>query len=545
MRTTLLLLIALLTCLSPAIAQPQISLSVPFEEPENVFNKIIQLRTGNTFLFSIDKGEINVTVYDKQHKQISKRTIKDNDLKSEKIGNATINGVYDINGEPVVFITVLDGREPTLYRLRFDPAKGNIKEDMKIASMPKYKAGSGWAMAYGDVQASEFQVEKDPASDAYGIVAFHGFAEDSKQRIKLYHFSGEHKKLSESYYGDPGNFKYLDYITMAVDKERVVLASYGYNTKASGGKDSRVIISKLNAGESEFAHQLLDFTDDFKNTAGIMRYNPGSDKLQLLTCTYTESKGKFMSNKTTNYYLVLMTYINPKTLDVISSKPLESKKVTEYFNSHFKTKVPFSGLPQNMIVNNDFTTTILSEELLRETVTSSRGSVSYRTQLDNIGVLKLNMDGEEIYGSGVQKSQYTMNLMNTFFHAQDQKGTWQFITSFAMANTNNKHFMSFDYINTEHQTYIFFNDLQENMDNYGVKEPRRLSSISGTNMVVHSFGKDTKSFYGFGKPKNDKDHTFFNRKASDYQNSSKTYATMIIENEGRKKQARIAWMTFE
>jgi hypothetical protein len=545
MRNTLFLLLALLSFSMQAIAQPEVSLSVPFDEPEDVFNKVLQLRTGNTFLFSIDKGSIDITVYDKQHKQIAKRTIKERDLKSEKIGNATVNGIYDIGGEPVVFITILEGREPSLYRLRFNPDNGTIREDIKIATMPKYKAGSAWAMAYGDVQASEFQLEKDPASDAYAVMAFHGFANESKERIKVYHFSGEHKLLSEAYYGDPGKFKFLDFIAMTVDKEKVTLASYGYNTKSSGGKDSRIIVSRLKANETDFSHQLLDFTDDFKNTAGIMRYNPGSNKLQLLTCTFMESKSKFMSNKTTNYYLVLMTYIDPETLDIVSTKTLQYKKVTDYFSSHFKTKEEFSGLPQNMFINDDHTTTVISEELYRQTVTSSRGSVSHRTQLENIGLVQLDTAGEEISGTGVLKSQYTMNYMSTFFNAYDQKGTWQFVTSFAMANTNNKHFMSFDYIDTKNGMYVLFNDYPENQDKYGSVSPKTVHSVSGTNVVVHSFGKDPKSYYLFGKPSNDKDRTFFNRKASDYQRSTGSYATMIIENQGRKKQARIAWVSFK
>ena len=543
MRSTLFLLIALLLSVCPAVAQPQISVSDPFEEPEGGYNKVLQVRNGNTFHFHITKASISYTIYDKAHKAIVKKEIDGKELAAEKIGSATINGIHDINGEAVIFFTQMEGRAPNLYRLRFNPETGALVEDKSIATIAKYKGGSGWAMAYGDVQPSKFHIEVDPVSNAYGVLAFHGFAEDSKERLKLYHYSADHKPLSEQNYGNPGNFKFINYIAMTVDDKKAIVAAYGFNTKAAGGKDSRVIISRLRAGETDFSHELLDYTDDFKETGGVMRYNSVSNKIQLLTCTYMRSTSKFLRNKGINYYMVLMSVIDPETLQPLHVKPLEYKMVSKYMSDHFKVAKPFSGFPQNMIVNTNGSTSVCVEETVTETITSSRGSVTYRTYLDNIGIVDLDTTAEEINGMGIMKSQYVMTLIGAFDQAEARKGTWQFYP-FGMMYRN-QHFFSFDYINTEKGRYVLFNDYPENQARYGTRKPETVKDVSSTNTIGYTLGKDKKTYYIFGKPADDRESTFFYLQSSDFKKSTGIYATLIVERKGRKKESRIAWLSFE
>src|SRR5688500_7271254 len=98
---------------------------------------------------------------------------------------------------------------------------------------------------------------------------------------------------------------------MTVNSDKAVhLAAYGYNTESSGGKDSRVIISRIRKGESTFTNVNLEFTDDFKETEGLMNYNPETGMIQMLTLTLLKTKGKnnMFSNtsKTISYYMAMI-----------------------------------------------------------------------------------------------------------------------------------------------------------------------------------------------------------------------------------------------
>lgn len=544
MRSILYLLIALLTLSRPATAQPNVSVSTPFEEPSGGFNKVLQLKNGNTFHFHITKGEINYTLYNNEHKQVMKREIPGKSLSSERIGTATINGIFDINGEAVIFFTQMEGRAPTLYRLRFNGSTGALVEDKAISSIEKYKSGSGFAIAYGAVQPSKFVVEHDPVSGAYAVLAYHGLAGESGERLRLMHFSADHKELRNQFYGDPGKFKYIDFIAMIVDEKRVIMASYGYNTNASGGKDSRIIISRLRDGDNDFHHELLDYTDDFKATTGVMRYNPVTDKVHFLTCTFMQTKSKFMSSKINNYYLVLMSIFDPETLLPVQIKPLEYRDMNYSYAENSKKTYQFFGLPQDMIINSDGSTTIVSEEISLQIIRSSSGAESYRSQLGAIGVSTLDTrKGEEVGGTVFSKAQFVTARSGAFDQAEARKGTWQFMPFGVIAQ--NQHFFSFDYIGTAQGRYIMFNDYPENQESYRKEAPKTVKDVSSTNTYGFTLGKDEKSYHVFGKPASDKESTFFYLQASDYQKSTGTYATIIVERTGRKKQSRIAWLKFE
>src|SRR5690606_33676843 len=153
--------------------------------------------------------------------------------------------------------------------------------------------------------------EKDPYSDAYAVVHYNSFAKESDKRIELVHYAvenGEHVEINRSYY-DAQDFKFTNYIGMVVNGDKQVhLAAYGYNTQASGGKDSRVIISRIRRGETKFTTLNLEFTDDFKETEGLMNYNPETGMIQMLTLTLVKggNRTNIMTgmSSSTSYYMV-------------------------------------------------------------------------------------------------------------------------------------------------------------------------------------------------------------------------------------------------
>ena len=77
-----------------------------------------------------------------------------------------IVGLYEINGEPVIFIVQADEREPTLYRMCINANTGAKRNEAKMGSLPKIGAFAGYALVFGNVDAPDIIVEKDPNSDA-------------------------------------------------------------------------------------------------------------------------------------------------------------------------------------------------------------------------------------------------------------------------------------------------------------------------------------------------------------------------------------------
>ncbi|SHN40419.1 hypothetical protein [Chitinophaga sp. CF418] len=121
-----------------------------FEEPESGSSRIVLMKNGNTLFFHFTpKKGIDVTVYDQKHHEKGIVNNKVDSWKQKKMRSASLKGVYEINGQAVVFIQQFIKKRPTLYRMVFDAKSGRkIKEDM-VASMQRVSMGKAYGMAFG------------------------------------------------------------------------------------------------------------------------------------------------------------------------------------------------------------------------------------------------------------------------------------------------------------------------------------------------------------------------------------------------------------
>jgi hypothetical protein len=529
--------------------QFHIEKSAAFDEPDYGWNKLLQLKNGNTFFFhSTRKDGIEVTVYNKQRKQIASRTLESGLWDVSKMKQSRIVGLYEINGEPIIFVMQAEDWQPTLYRMRINPNTGAIVNEAKLGHLPKITAAMNFATVYGHLDPSDIIVEKDPNSDCYTTIFFNTQAHDRSERIKVVHYDGTHKIIGQSFYESPNHaFKYLRYIGSVVDgNKRVYLTTYGYNTR-SGEANSKVIVSRLSAGDTGFVHKILDFSDDFDDTKSVMLYNHASNKIQLLTLSYSESKHHLLGNKTDNLYFSILSFIDPETLSLIDAKPFVGAKVNAYGKTNIDKDYEFNGMPQNMILNKDNTTTVLSEEIKIIERTSGH-THTIKTLLGPAGVTELSDAGVELSGYAVSKQQQGVGEYPTLYMSGRSKGQFKYfrqVTSWGHGNNN--EFLSYDYVNAEKGHYIIFNDLPGNSDRDEDDEKRKtVAYVSKTNTMCYKLnGQSMDKLYLFGEPKDDSKSTFCYIESSDYNKESNSYATMIVERDGRDKEAKIAWVTFE
>lgn len=547
-----LLLISLSICLAALTLSAQAPFTVqysnPFEEPEGLESKVIQVSNGNTFLFVFTKKDgIKATLYGKDRKVVAVKTYEGKEWEKREMIKSEIDGTYEINGKLVMFLEQLIDRTPALFRLIIDPATGAMVEETKIGTMPKYKAFAGYAMAFGGVDPKTFYVEKDPFSDYYAVIAFDGFASETDNRIVIQHFNGNHQEINKAYYDGPNSqYKFIDYIGSVVDGDKAIyMATYAYNTKASGGATSKVIFSRLNADSKTIEHHPLDGTLNFKDTKAIMSYNPGYNTIELMTLSELNSGNKFSFGSGTREYTyrLLLTSLDPKSMTVLYSKPVAGEKASEYKRLHCNKKTRFAGMPMNMVINEDYSTTIVMEEQI--TVSRTSGShTTVQNHMKDIGVVTLDERGQETDGFAIQKAQQTSIMVPTLSHHFRDKNYVGFERSGMIHGYANSGFYSFDYLSTKKGRYVIFNDDPDNFSRDERKEPDNVRAISGTNSVCYKLedGKFTKS-YLFGNPPKDENRFSF-ISSSNFQKSTQTYATLMLENIGRKKMAKVAWVSF-
>ncbi len=536
MRYTLFLLINLLSFIPRAIAQPEVSLSEPFEPMKWGWEKLLQMESGNTLYFHYAKGDMNVTIFDKQHKLVVKKDIDGTNFKAKKKASTVMNGLYEMNGEAVLFTAQDFDGGTTLFRLRFNPETGELVEEKILAQMFGQEMGGGIG-GFGTLDPKSYFVEKDQNSASYAVICYNSVSSENTERIRVIQYSGDHKEVSNAFYGTPGNFKFVKPISTLLYDDNVYLAAYGYNTD-KGNKDSRVIMSRLRKAETEFSHQLIEFTDDFKKTKGVMAYNPGTNKIQLLTSTFmqkVDNKDKTKKDvRQISYYVTLLTYIDPQTLDIITTKQLEYKKLREYAEKNFSFDY-YVGLPQHMYINPDNSTTIVNEEI------AVTGNLN---QVGATGITDIDINGEETFGFAIAKEQSCFCHLEGYEKSARIKGAWKFTNTGMMSAYQDEYFSSFEYIRTKDNRYVLFNDDDRNFDKK-VSEKPNAAYLVLSNAVVQTIGKDRDYSVIFGRPQTETDHSAAIVQSSHYLPSTKTNAFVVVDRRGKEKHQRIAWLTFK
>ena len=550
MRNSIVL--AMFCCLMSvaAIGQaPSVKYSLPFDEPDGLESKVFQVSNGNTMFFTFTKKEgINLTIYDSSRRVKVKKELHGTEWEDGSMVGGEVKGIYEMNGKVVLFLQQVIKKTPMLFRLVIDPVTGVKVEDKKIGELDKYGFGAGYAMAFGGTDPKTFHIVKDVLSDCYAICRFDGFASESEHRIEITHYSGDHREINKAVYELPAehSFKYIRYLGMTVHGEQsVFISTYSFNTTSSGGDHSLVLFSRLNAGSKEFIHRPLKITEDFKETQAVLQYNSGMKTLDMLLVTLVDTKSKLLSNKTTSYYMLIHTSLDAETMTVLFSRPVVGEKVSQYAQSVFQMKDGYSGMPQDLIINPDYTSTMTFEEIGTTTTTSSRGSSSTTWHLGNIAVLELDGNGKETDGYVVRKRQSTSTEVAPMDQHKRSHSYMAFERKIGFMMAANSGFYSYDFVSTPTARYVIYNDHRENFFKSGNEKVAGISGISGTNTICQKLaGGKAEKFQLFGNPKDDDKNQFSFINSSHYQREKQTYAVMMISQEGREKKAKIAWVSF-
>lgn len=564
-KNLLAITVLLLSTIAVSAQQFRVEKSGEFDIPAYGWNKLMQLKNGNTFYFHSSRRDgLEVTIYNKQRKQIASKELDSKLWNSDKMNTAEIEGLYEINGQPVIFIAQGDGRTPVLYRMQLNPNTGAIAGEAKVGELAKISLTAGYKYAFGgsNYVLPQIVVEKDPNSDCYAAIFFDGLS-NKPDRIRAIHFNGNHKVISNATYVSPnGQYKSLNYIGATVDgNKRIFVSTYGYNGEADEDKDAVVLISRLNAGATKFDHTTLQVSTDFANTKAIMRMNPKTNKLIMMTSTYDKlirehenvlfgTSKRRLNRKKKESFLTILSVIDPDALNVTANTPVLTDKIDDYGKANIDKDFEYVGAPQNIVMNKDSKMTILMEDITGNDdswVSSGDGHTNRAiyTTLGPIGISELSETGEVEKAYALNKSQKCSGLLPGFYNAERANGKFKFTRG--LKGAENKQYISFDYVYTDNNSYVLYNELPSNAEREEEDQKRRLvSDFSHTNTMCYQLaGSQIKKTFLFGEPADDKSSTCILVESSDFNKSSNTYATLIEERSKNVYLSKIAWITFE
>lgn len=558
MKKSLLVLLSILCLCSVAQTQKK-DKSGGFEEPMG-WCKLVQLKNGNTCLLEFTKKEgIHSVLYDTLRKKIAGSSAKlPTTLIADKLGYHIISGIYEINGDVVVFFQKAEDRTPVMIRLIIDGKTGKLKSEEKIAELEKMTMKDAYAMAFGGMDVPDIRIVKDPESDYYAMIRYNTTAPETKDRIEVFHFNPEHKVINKANYTSPNNkYKYTRYLNAYVHKhEYVVIGTYAFNTDKSGGDDARFYISQLSKGKTTFQQKELEFTKYWKKVRAEFVYNPVKNLIHMIIVTGVDVVSSTTEHRTeTNAVGVTRTSSEVKSAEIelqlyfqnfkpgtlSLEKPFgpDFTKLNEYYRSNLGNKDDFHGSIQGTFVDKKGDLVLMYQ---RTTVKMNNGAI-VGTFLEDVALLSMSAEGKTVNGAVFPYYSYTSGD-HSEFNANKIRSGFRPANNFDDKGLANEQYFSIDFVSTDKANYLLFNNLPKNVEAGEADKIKLVKAIGATTAVKYTYGGgQLKRDYLFKKPKEKNDVEFCLFAASSYNPAKKTYATIFTDPE--KKKSAIVWIKLD
>lgn len=511
----------------------EIAKSKSFQEPEDGFARVIQMKNGYTALAVIDlKTGIDIKIFDDKRKQKIAKNIRP---KAGKIKAGNVEAMFEAKGNIVILIREMESKTPVLHRIIIDGLKGTIIRDEIIGELKKMNMGHGYAMAFGGVAPPDFNAEKDPNSDQYAVAMFNSFESDRSKRIELVLYDGDHKEIARAFYKSPEEkYKYINYMDMVFVGSTVYCLGYARNTRSSGGKENTVIMAELTAGDTDVKLTELKFTRDQDLKRGMLRYNKFTDKIMLLAfAPYKNSNG--------NGELWLF-HMDPKKLDAKTHDEIYPTAIQSKASEVFGRREKFTGSPINMFVYNDGSYTVALEEIrvVTHTSTSTSGrSMSSRsyTIVEHLGLMHYDASRKLVNSWYLPKDHFMWSASaNTFYHRHRE--------SRAVRLYDGDQYKTFVLVRSKGKEYVLYNDVEENDQRIEKgKDPQQVKGLKACDAFYFPLEKEMipRRTWLFGESKGRKDHHLALFPISDFNEDQNVFVTLRLDIH-QAKQVHLVWM---
>jgi len=530
-------LLALLFASQLSAQVPQVQLSNNFPEPGDGFDKILLLDNNYTAYLHVDrKAGIIVNMYDARRQPAATDTVTGQLFDVNSLNDTEIDGIYEINGQVVLFLQQLVKMKPRLYRLILDGKTGHLVQEDQLGELPTIQHRD--VVVQDNYASHDFYVAKDPRSGYYAVAAFTGGELDRKEtpgeRIQVYQYSPDHREIGHSTsYLPAADYPYHGYLDMTVHKDQVYLVTAPLRIRKNT-KDTSSMVAVSAIHGTEVKHQLLPFTANMQDIHANLQYIPASQKLMLLL---TNATGR--GTKTPGVDMQLI-YIDAGTLAAYRHQPVAMDKITSYAQEKLKYTGAYSGVPQRMLTTDDGTTTLLLENISLFNSGGTNAWNNVHTNMNDIGIATLDSNGTVQSGIAQIKMQIANGLYDPLFLYRRKKGQWIFRNRIQALNTT--PYLSFEYLPTAKGNYLLFNDYLAYLDPGGVYTDKKpLRYLTEANAVCYNAAGER--LFLFGTPETYKGY-YCMLGASDYRQEKSQYATILITRKGETRQANIAWVQF-
>jgi hypothetical protein len=550
-RCLLIFFILLLPALAPA-QDMSYEMSKPVKLDLVGVNKVLCMRNGNTMLFHFEPSRgITIMVFDSTRRQIASRKELCRFLDVYLIQDAEFKGLYDINGEAVLFMDQANnvGRH-CLIRLRFNATNASLIEEKLVAESKNLD------------KRMKFFVMKQKDHDDYAVLFSTTKNYPKTCDIYTVSFNARHEAQQEVQL--EVDRKAYDFVEIAGadmvhDGLLISLAEYKLLLNGTISHESEfdptnneyrhhLELCYLPAGGTSFIRKKVDLSPDVYPFHSYCSYNPFSGSINLLHLGYKDAVIKYgLELLPTAVMDNLFLRLDQNTLD-LSPAWINNTLANQYLKQKTDTSRFFKGVPLGIITNENGLSTMVSEAFVRyaNVETQARPTV-YETYLTNICITQFDDDGKELWGAVLPKMQYYKSYEH-YYYANQLQARWhqQSLLLDRPEQVYERQFVSLNTCTKKHDHFVIFNDATENFNN-SLSHPGDTVYLFGkTSAVCYKISskKEITKHYVFGHPQHNEYKCSF-IEGADYDEKRGIYAALVQYTKGENTTLNMAWSHLE
>jgi hypothetical protein len=512
-------------------------------------NKVICMENGNTLLFHFEIGKpIVIKTFDSLHKPTGTKEHLCSILDVAMLRTTLFKGLFEVNGEAVLFAEQRHTNRSNLVRLRFDGNSGKMIEEKMI--------GESQSLA----KPTRFYVMHNSQEPGYAIL----FSKDVKQfkqcDVHVTYYTPQHEGVKNITL-DVDRKKYDNLEVVGAEWQQkgicvsLALSTLKMNGTTSGiGKDPTLEVNDhflsvyyIPKDATSARQTTVDVTTDVFPYYSHTTYNPFAGSINVMLLSYREMIYKYgLDYQPTALTGNLLLKMNENTMST-GFNWVNNRAPDTYLKGKTDTGKSYIGLPVKVYTNANGLSTMVSESFTRHGSYESASRALYESYFGNIAVTQFDDDGKELWGVVLPRSQYYKSYRH-YYNANDlsKRSQEQELFSDQPDQVYERQFVSQNTLMKDRDLYIIFNDYNTNFHN-GLHNPGdTVFTYLHTNPVYYKINrkKEVVKQYLFGEvPPNEYKAAFIEGAAFDEKRG--VYATLVQYNKGDHTSVRMAWVTLE
>lgn len=512
-----LITLLLAICFISANAQIKTKLSAPIDIPEEGWNKAVLIGNGNTLLFHFQyHRSIVVKVFDSTGTEVSSKKHECSVLDVNSLEESDFKGLYDINGEAVLFIQQYYLNKLSLIRLRFDPTTGNLLQEDVVTRAKSFKI------------PTIANVANDPSTGGYFVISLNYEDYNGTKRIVVDKYD-KLNKLERSYPVDlDPNIRVKGMMGMQVSNEGHLLFTMDLFTEDP--IDMKVVypylgLCYLPKGYDKVISKVAELAVEMTPLRVDVAYNKFYQYWNVLLSCYWDAK-----DYQTVPIEVMLVY--DQSLNVLTQENMNYNMLNDEAHAKIDSSNIFVGYVHGMYTSDYGVTTLVKtdQHITDSIIDESANKTGY------IGVTHINELGEEIGGVLLPRPYFDSRSLK-----YDLKNTGIIFKCKSLASEQAQVHM----LNSKGHTYFLYNDANENFTlPLSKKGLALIDDFDKTNAMCMyvSRKRELRKEYLF-KPMSQGVYTTIVG-SSNYLELKRKYAVIVRKVDGNERTFHIGWVTF-